>query len=424
MVTIPIWLLVVLILLIVLLGVMLWTNLRERSFKIRVPDDVDSFEEALPSIAGMTRALIVPDNSVDILQNGDEFFPALLESIATARETIHFETYVWWSGDICDEVAEAFAARAREGVEVRIMIDAIGSQEMSKKLRQLMLDAGCQVRRYHPIRLVDLGQLNKRTHRKLAIFDGKTGYVFGHGISRMWLGHGQDKDHWRDTGVRLCGPIVNGLQSIFSQHWIEETGEVLVGQKYFPHMEPAGSCRVHHLAGAPLGGVSDLELLFKLAIATARKELIIQNPYFIADPETVALLARAVRRGVEVKIMVPGSITDSPIVSHAGHRHFEALLDCGVRLFLYERTLIHQKIMIIDGIWSHVGSTNLDDRSFDINEEAGVGIIDEDVAARLEQAFEEDLKSCIELEAKDWKQKYTLGHRVVDLACYLISGQL
>lgn len=423
MIEIPIWLLAGLIVLVVLLGVMLWTNLRERSFKVKVPD-LDSFEEALPSIAGMTRALIVPGNSVDILQNGDGFFPALLESIRTAEETIHFETYVWWDGDISDEVAEAFAARAREGLEVRVMIDAIGTQKMGKRLRKLMQDAGCKVARYHPIRLIDIGQLNKRTHRKLAIFDGKTGYVFGHGVSRLWLGHGQDKEHWRDTGVRLRGPIVNGLQSVFFQHWIEETGEVLVGQKYFPDVEPAGSCRAHILAGTPLGGVSDLELMVKLAIATAQKELIIQNPYFIADGEMVDLLARAVRRGVEVKIMVPGSITDSPVVSHAGHRRFEAILDCGVRLFLHEKTLIHQKIMIIDGIWSHVGSTNLDDRSFDINEEAGVGIIDEEVAGRLEQAFEEDLKSCVELKAEEWKKKYTFGHRVVDLACYLISGQL
>lgn len=423
MVTIPIWLLVLLIVLIVLLGVMLWTNLRERNFKIHVPD-VDSFEEALPSIAGMTRAFIVPGNSADILQNGDEFFPALLESIRTAKETIHFETYVWWDGDICDEVAEAFAARAREGLEVRLMIDAIGSQKMGKDLRNLMKDAGCKVELYHPIRLIDIGQLNKRTHRKLAIFDGQVGYVFGHGVSRLWLGHGQDKEHWRDTGVRLRGPIVNGLQSVFAEHWIEETGEVLIGQKHFPHLEPAGDCRAHILSGAPLGGVSDLELLVKMALATVQKELIIQNPYFIADKEMVHLLERAVQRGVEVKVMVPGSITDSPIVSHAGHRHFEEILDCGVRLFLHERTLIHQKIMIIDGIWSHVGSTNLDDRSFDINEEAGVGIIDEKVASKLKEAFEEDLKSCVELKAKEWKQKYTFGHRVVDLACYLISGQL
>jgi cardiolipin synthase len=423
MVAIPIWVLVILGLLVLIMGVMLWTLLRERNFKVDVPD-LDSFEEALPSIAGMTRSIIMEGNSVDILQNGDEFFPALLQSIREAKETIHFETYVWWDGDISNEVAEAFAARAREGLEVRVMLDAIGTNKMGKQLRNLMKDAGCKVMRYHPIRLIDIGQLNKRTHRKLAIFDGKSGYVFGHGVSRLWLGHGQDKEHWRDTGVRLRGPIVNALQSVFSQHWIEESGEVLVGQKYFPEVEAAGDCRAHLLAGAPLGGVSDLELMFKLAIAACQKELLIQNPYFIADGETVKLLARAVKRGVEVKIMVPGSITDSPLVSHAGHRHFGDILRCGVRLFLHERTLIHQKIMIIDGVWSHVGSTNLDDRSFDINEEAGVGIIDETVAKKLEEAFNEDLKDCRELKSAEWDRSYTLWHRTVDRMCYMLSGQL
>lgn len=423
MVAIPIWVLVILGLLVLIMGVMLWTLLRERDFKVNVPD-LDSFEEALPSIAGMTRSIIMEGNAVDILQNGDEFFPALLQSIREARETIHFETFVWWNCEISEEVAEAFAARAREGLEVRIMIDAIGTKKMGKRLRDVMKNAGCKVMLYHPIRLIDIGQLNKRTHRKLAIFDGKVGYVFGHGVSRLWLGHGQDKDHWRDTGVRLRGPIVNSLQSVFSQHWIEESGEVLVGQKFFPEIEAAGDCRAHLLAGAPLGGVSDLEMMFKLAIATAQKELLIQNPYFIPDPETVDLLSRAVKRGVEVKIMVPGSITDSPIVSHAGHRHFDGILRCGVRLFLHERTLIHQKIMIIDGIWSHVGSTNLDDRSFDINEEAGVGIIDETVAARLKEAFVEDLKYSREVKAEEWRKSYTLWHRTVDRMCYMLSGQL
>jgi len=366
MMTIPIWLFVLMLLSIALLGTMLWTLLRERDFRVRVPD-LDSFEEALPSIAGMTNAAILPGNRAEILQNGDEFFPALLESIAEAKVSIHFETYVWWSGDICDQVARAFAARAREGLEVRLTIDALGSQKMSKELRVMMKEAGCKLSLYHPIRLTDLGQLNKRTHRKLAIFDGKVAYVFGHGISKLWLGHGQDKDHWRDTGVRLRGPVVNGVQSVFAQHWIEETGEVLVGEKYFPALEPAGDIRMHVLSGAPLGGVSDLELLFKMAIATAQKELIIQNPYFISDPETVSLLKRAIKRGVEIKIMVPGKITDSPIVSRAGQIHFSEMLNAGVRIFHFEKTLIHQKIVVIDGVWSHVGSTNLDDRSFDIN---------------------------------------------------------
>ncbi len=422
MIEIPLWLLIAMLLSIVLLATMLWNNLRERDFHVRVPD-LDSFEEALPSIAGMTKAVILEGNAAEILQNG-AFFTAFLDAIAQAKETIHFETYVWWSGDICDEVASAFAARARDGLEVRIMVDAMGSVKMKRHLRERMIDAGCKVRRYHPLRLADIGQLNKRTHRKLAVFDGRTAFIFGHGISRLWTGDGQDRDHWRDTGVRLRGPVVNGVQSVFAQHWIEETGEVLVGERYFPDLEPAGKLRMHVLAGAPLGGVSDLELMFKMAIAAARKELIIQNPYFIADAETTDLLKRAVRRGVEVKIMVPGKITDNPIVSHAGHRHFSEMLHAGVRIFCFERTLIHQKILIIDGIWSHVGSTNLDDRSFDINEEAGVGIIDEGIAAELEAAFEEDRKSSVELQAESWDRDYRLWHRTVDRACYLLAGQL
>ena len=173
-----------------------------------------------------------------------------------------------------------------------------------------------------------------------------------------------------------------------------------------------------------IGGISDLELMFKLAIASAQKELLIQNPYFIPDEESCLLLDKAVKRGVDVRVMFPGPVTDSALVKHAGHHHFEDLLRRGIRIYEHQKTLIHQKIMIVDGMWSHVGSTNLDDRSFDINEEAGVGIIDEKVASRLKEAFEEDLKSCVELKAQDWKKKYTLGHRVVDLACYLISGQL
>lgn len=423
MVEVPIWALVVMGSAIFLLGLMLWTNLRERKFHVRVPD-IQSFEEALPSIAGMTRAVILEGNSAEILQNGDEFFPALLESIRTARETIHFESYVWWKGRICEEVAEAFAQRAREGIEVRVMVDAIGGWQMKRRLRKLMQESGVKLRRYHPIRLIDLGQLNKRSHRKLAIFDGRHGYVCGHGISQKWTGHGQDKDHWRDTAVRLRGPIVNALQSAFAQHWVEETGEVFVGEKYFPHLEFVGDSRMHMMAGAPLGGVSDLEMMFKMSIAAAQKELIIQNPYFIADSETVGLLKRAVKRGVEVKIMVPGSITDSPLVSHAGHRHFSEMLRCGVRIFCFERTLIHQKIMVVDGIWSHVGSTNLDDRSFDINEEAGVGIIDEGIASQLKAAFEDDLKDSIELKAEEWDRGYSLRHRAFDRLCYLLSGQL
>lgn len=422
MIDVPIWVLAAMGFIIVLLGLMLWTVLRERDFKVKVPD-IDSFEEALPSIAGMTRSLVLDGNHGEIFHNGDGFFPLLLREIEAAKENIHYETYVWWRGQICADVADALAAKAREGVEVRLMLDAVGSFKMNRRLLRKMRAAGCKVARYHPIRILDIGQLNKRTHRKLAIFDGRTAIVCGHGMAKQWTGNGQDKKHWRDTGIRLRGPIVNAAQSVFAQHWIEETREVLVGEKYFPHIEHEGEMRMHMLSGAPLGGISDLELMFKMAIASACKELWIQNPYFIPDDESCELLQRAVKRGVDVRVMLPGPVTDSALVKHAGHHHFEALLKQGIRIFEHQSTLIHQKIMIVDGLWSHVGSTNLDDRSFDINEEAGVGVLDEGVAAELKKAFEADLKHCVELKCETWCDR-SAWHRMLDRACYLLSGQL
>jgi cardiolipin synthase len=421
-VEVPIWVLVVMGLAIGVLGLMLWTNLRERDFRVKVPD-IDNFEEALPSIAGMTRAIVLEGNHGEILQNGDGFFPAVFQAIAEAKECIHYESYVWWQGDVCRQFAEALAARARDGIEVRLMIDAVGAMKMDHKLLELMERAGCKVARYHPIRILDLGQLNKRTHRKLAIFDGRKAFVFGHGIAQEWTGKGDGKESWRDTGVQLRGPIVNAVQSVFAQHWVEETGEVLVGEKYFPHLGPEGEMRMHMLSGAPLGGISDLELMFKIAIASTQKELLIQNPYFIPDDEACKLLERAAKRGVDVRVMIPGPVTDSAVVKHAGHHHFEDLLRRGIKLYEHQKTLIHQKIMIVDGLWSHVGSTNLDDRSFDINEEAGVGIVDEGIAAQLKEAFEHDLLSCVELKCEDWCDR-PLWHRALDGACYLLSGQL
>jgi cardiolipin synthase len=422
-VEVPIWVLVVMGLAIGLLGLMLWTNLRERPFRVKVPDLRD-FEEALPSIAGMTRAVILEGNTAEIVQNGDEYFPSLFADFAAARETIHYETFVWEKGAICDDMEEAFTARARDGIEVRLTVDAMGSNKKDPKQFERMRAAGVKVAFYHPIRIRDIGQLNKRTHRKLAIVDGRVGYVCGHGIAPQWTGSGQDKEHWRDTGVRVMGPIVNSIQSVFAQHWIGETGEVLVGEKYFPHLEPVGDARMHVLAGANLASFSDLELMFQMALATAQKELLIQNPYFIPDLDSIRLVKRAVARGVEIHIMVPGPVTDSPIVSHAGHRYFQELLECGVRIYEHQKTLIHQKILVIDDLWCHVGSTNFDDRSFDINEEAGLGIIDPSCAANLKEAFENDLKDCLELDAGAWKKRCTFRHRMIDRACYLLSAQL
>ncbi len=405
-----------------ILVLLLWSARRERESHVRVPDLV-RLEEALPSIAGLTGSPILAGNRVEILQNGDEFFPALLQDIAAARETIHMETYVWWEGEICQRIAEALAARSREGIEVRLLVDAVGAQKADEKLFEMMEDAEVRIARFHPFQLSDLGLFNNRTHRKIAIFDGRVAHVFGHGIAQEWTGHGQDEEHWRDTGVRLRGPIVGAVQSVFSENWLEQTSEPIIGERYFPSLEPAGTVRAQMVASSPQGGVSRLELLYKLAIATAQKELLIQNPYFIPDGEVVGLIDKAVRRGVDVRIMLPGAVTDSSIVRHAGHRHYEDLLRHGVKIYEYRPTLNHQKILIVDRLWAQVGSANFDDRSLDINDEASVGVIDAGVAGQLRQAFFDDLGQCDEVTLAAWQQR-SAWHRFVDRVSYSINEQL
>lgn len=404
------------------LALLLWSSRRERESHVRVPDIAD-FEQALPSIAGMTGSPILAGNRVEVLQNGDEFFPALFHDIAAARETIHLETYVWWKGDVCRRLAEALAARARQGLEVRLLLDAVGSKKGEDELFETMEKAGVRVVRFHPIRIQDIGLINNRTHRKLAVFDGRVAHVFGHGIAEEWTGHGQDERHWRDTGVRVEGPVVHDIQAVFAENWVEQTTETLVGQKYFPVLAPAGPVRAHVTASSPQGGVSKLELLYKLAIATAQKELLIQNPYFIPDGEVVGLLEQAIRRGVTVRIMLPGAVTDSSIVQHAGHYQFEDLLRMGVRIYAHQKTLTHQKVMVVDGIWSHVGSTNFDDRSLDINDEASLGMIDRAVAGRLRQAFARDLRDCRPMTLQEWEGR-SAWHRFVDRFSYLVNEQI
>jgi cardiolipin synthase len=380
---------------------LLWSAQRGRKVHLTFTK-IDTLREALPSIAGATHGELLPGNKVELLQNGDGFFPPLLAAIAAAKETVHLESYVWWKGKICEDVAEALARKAEQGVEVRVLLDASGSSRMDKKLLARMKDAGVKLAKYRPLRFSNLARVNSRDHRKIVVVDGRVGFVFGHGIADEWLGHGEDRKHWRDTGARLEGPIVGALQSAFTENWVEETGEVLVGDRFFPKLQPAGSIAAHLAYHFNHGSVSAVDLLYRIAFASAQKELWIQNPYLAPDPEMLDLIAEAAERGVDVRVMLPGEVTDAQIVRHAGHRHFANLLRRGVRLFGYQRTLNHQKVMIIDGLWSHLGSTNLDNRSFESNDEVSLGVVDADIAAQLRSAFEEDLRSCKEIRLEDW----------------------
>jgi cardiolipin synthase len=408
--------------LLLLLLLLLWSARREHASHVKVPQ-VRDFERELPSIANLTGSPIIPGNRVQVLENGDPFFSALFADIASARESIHIETYVWWQGDVCVRLAKALSDKARQGVEVRLQVDAVGSKKGDENLFEEIKAAGGKVEKFHPFRLVDLGLLNNRTHRKLAIIDGRVAYVFGHGIAKEWTGHAQDEKHWRDTGVRLEGPVVNAIQGVFAENWMDQSSEVISGTKYFPALPPAGHVRAHVTASSPQGGVSRLELLFKLAIATAQKELLIQNPYFIPDAEVVGLLDGAVKRGVAVRVMVPGAVTDSSIVRHAGHYHYEELLRDGVKICEYQPTLNHEKVMIVDGVWAHVGSTNFDDRSLDINDEASVGLIDPGVAGQLRASFYRDARQCKPVELRVWSQR-SWWHRLEDNVSYAMNAQL
>ncbi len=356
----------------VLLGLALWSLTAPRHSHVH-PPRLASFTELLPSIAGLTQGPILDGNRIEVYQD-QAFFDAVIADVAAARRSVHFETYVWWRGAVCRRLADALAAKARQGVPVRLLVDAVGGSRMSDAVRREMTDAGVKLVWYHPFGVVHLGSYNHRDHRKLTIIDGRIGYTFGHGVAEEWTKAGPKPHVWRDTAIRVEGPLVGELQSVFLENWMEETGEVPAGEAIFPKLAPAGHVRGHVVASSHLGEVSTVELLYKLAIASARKTILIQNPYFVPGRDVLDLLREAVARGVRVRLMLPGPEgVDSKLVLHAGHVHYRELLEAGVELYEYTPTLLHAKVMVVDGLWSHVGSTNFDSRSFEINDEVSVG---------------------------------------------------
>jgi cardiolipin synthase len=421
-VTVSLWVLGALVGLVVLLAVLLWSARTQRSSRVRL-ERVEAFRDLLPSISGLTQGWLIGGNAVEVLQNGDGFFPRLLADVAAAEGSIHIESYVWWKGEICRQVAEALSARARDGLEVRLLLDAVGSASGEPAVLDGMEEAGVRLTYYHPFELRALGRLNQRTHRKMAIFDGRVGYVFSQGFAAEWEGAGDGPKNWRDTGARLEGPVVGRVQAVFARNWMEETSEVLFGERYFPDLAEAGDVTCQVVSSTPSGGVSSVSILHKLMIAAADRELLIQNPYFCPDNDLTRMLVSAAGRGVRVRIMVPGPVTDSPIVKHAGHWQFTRLLRAGIEIWVHQRTLIHQKVLVVDGCWCHLGSTNFDERSFDINSEVSLGILDDGIAAELADAFEADLAHAKRLDLRRWRRRSPF-HQVVDAVSFLVHEQL
>ena len=416
------WVAVVLLGTVVILGIAIWSIKRHKDPHLELESDLP-IEDLLPSIAGMSLGMTIRGNAVEIYQNG-AFFDALLEDIAAARHNVHFETFLWKDGALGRRMADAFSRKAREGVTVRLVLDANGTKRMGKEVRRQMSAAGCQLALYHPWTLKNIGVIAERDHRKLAIVDGRVAWVGGHCIVDQWLGDAEDHDHVRDLSVRLRGPIVHAVQSAFGENWVEVTGKLFVGEHTFPPLEPAGEVVAHMASMKPEGSAPAVKILHHTMICCARERLWIQNPYFIPEPDAIDAFCKAVKRGVDVQIMVPSAgASDMRIVQHAAHRNFQQLLDGGVRLFEYGRTLLHQKVMTVDGVWCAVGSSNFDDRSFETNDEITLGFLDRRMAADLEDIFRADLKHCKELHAAEWRKRGLL-HRAVDSVYYLFNEVL
>ncbi|MBE7940824.1 MULTISPECIES: phospholipase D-like domain-containing protein [Ramlibacter] len=364
----------------------------------------------LRSMGLMLGPAIAEGNQATVLLNGDQIFPAMLEAIRGARQSILFETYIYWSGDIGREFAQALAERARAGVPVHVLLDWVGSQKIDDVLLQLMRSAGVQVRYFHPLRWYNLGRLNNRTHRKLMVVDGRVGFTGGVGIAPEWTGHAQDPRHWRDTHVRVEGPVVAQMEAVILDNWAKTTGEVLHGAAYFPPLAPVGSERAQMFASSPQGGSESMLLMVLLAISAAEQSIDISNSYFVPDDVTRRALVAAVRRGVRVRIITPGPVMDAETVRRASRGLWGELLEAGVQIYEYQPTMFHCKAMVVDGLLSSIGSTNFDERSFRLNDEANLNVYDAGFAQQQQAVFEDDLKhsrriTLAQWQARPWREK-------------------
>jgi cardiolipin synthase len=362
-------------------------------------------EEFLTTIIGATGAPLVAGNQLTILNNGDEFYPAMLEDIARAEMSITIEAYIYWAGQIGLDFAHALAERARAGVRVKILLDAFGSSDIGDEIVHELEEAGCQIAWYNPLRWYTLGRLNQRTHRKSLIIDGRVAYTGGAGIADSWLGHAEDATHWRDIQVRLEGPAVTPLQTGFSQNWLETTQELISGPLYYPVLEPVGDVSALTIISTPVTGASTARILYYLSIAAARRSILIANPYFVPDPAALDTLIDARHRGVDVRIMVAGKRDENWLSRNNAVRLYGRLLAAGVTILEYDATMLHQKTMVVDALWATVGTTNFDNRSFAHNEENNVCVYDRRIARELIAIFEEDMKQCSTVGYDTWRRR-------------------
>jgi cardiolipin synthase len=373
-------------------------------YRVSTPLRPDS-DEFLHVIQATCQATIHHHNRVDILTNGAQFYPAMRDAILQAQASINLEAYIFAPGKAADMLIDALVARARDGVEVRLVLDSIGSALMGGEPARRLRDAGCQLRFYQPLTWYRIHRLNNRTHRELLIVDGRVAFTGGAGVADWWLKPVDDAPAWRDTMVRVEGPIVAALQGVFAENWLECDGEVLSSPRDWPPLGPAGTTEAMLVKSSPADRATSSRVVFQMLIEGAVSEVDISTPYFLPDRALRQALIRAARRGVRVRVIVPGPVTDQRLVRLASRRMYGELLRNGVRIFEYRSSMTHVKALLIDGTWAVIGTTNVDNRSFEHNDEVNVAFREGAVVVRLQRDFESDLNASDAITREAWDRR-------------------
>ena len=390
-------------------------------YRIGPPPHLNS-DEFLHVLQATCQATIVPGNRVDILTNGSQFYAAMVDTIRAARLSVNLEAYIFEPGVIAERFIDVLVDRARAGVEIRIVLDSIGSSRMGGAPVRRLRRAGCHVHFYQSISFYRLHRLNNRTHRELLIVDGAVALTGGAGIADWWAAPGRRGPMWRDTMARVEGPMVTALQGVFAENWLECSGEILIGPRQWRRLGDAAGTEAMLVKSSPSDRATASRVVFQMLIEGAAREIAVSTPYLLPDRSLRQAFARAARRGVRVRVLVPGRFADQRLVRLASRRMYHELLDGGIRLFEYRPAMMHAKTLIVDGTWAVVGTTNIDNRSFEHNDEVNVAFRDPAIAERLLQDFEADLAVSDEITSRQWTARPVI-ERLVEPVCWILERQ-
>ncbi len=378
--------------------------------------------EFLATMAGVTSSPVLRGNTLEILNDGDQFYPSMLKAIEQAKDSVTMEQYIFWDGEVGRRFADAFAERAEAGIPVKILVDAIGSSTIGEEILTTLEKAGCELAWFRPIRWYSLNRANFRTHRKSLIVDGRVAFTGGAGIADHWLGSARNDSEWRDIQVRVEGQAALAQQAGFAQNWLIATGEMIAGHQFFPKPETVGEIPVQTILSSPGGGAGGAASMYLLALQCAQRSIYIANPYFIPSKAVISILSYLSKR-VDIRVMLSGDCCDTWWARQNSIRLYGQLLDAGVRIYEFKPTMLHQKYMVIDDDWATIGTANFDNRSFALNEETNLCFYDGGKVQQLQELFFKDLERCREIDRDSW-QKRGIQQKVREEFASLMEDQV